>query len=683
MVAEEQDNKGILLVLHFIQKHTYNFTINYDITNDKITKSSFIKYQQVTITHYLQQCIHIYNLQYYLAPHSTSQHDTASRSIIYTSHFCTFTHLLHLADELLELHLYDSNITSLRDVRDLHLFVNLQVLNLHSNHISEIENLSTLIHLRELNLSSNDIVQMEGLHRLGRLEILNLASNRIREVSGLEGMGNLRRINLSFNQIVNIGGFTALNGPHSRLHHVDLRGNRIASLDELQPLSRCLTLRFLAFQMEPRSQSRGNPVCTLPGYRSHTFKNIPSLFSLDGFDVNMKPVHESDEQDSQNFPSLAPYMDFLPEHGVRRTASIQADTPLINQALQRRRPLSASQPHEEHRTRGDKDNRQQRTEQPGKHKDKLEDQPPSKSRQGVQHVRSDHEERLSKLESQLAKRLSARQDARATRNKLRSYDSESSVSIDEDFGSTGDDTSVASSLRDEHKRTVYRPRERTKHHGPEETHKSEPAPKAPTYTQGIQTDALAEVDIDNYPAVRALYEEIGSLQKELGQRDASLQQALGREANNQEPVRALQTSIQQATVREHGLREALAREKELLQRQTHQITSLHHQVNELSAQLRTARECADKAEDQRREVQSAAESLRAVCDAEKSHSKQKDAQIERLTALLRERHGEELSHKGREGELQVELERVQVWISPKQFITLYFSFILIFLFFSN
>jgi hypothetical protein len=594
-------------------------------------------------------------------------------SLFYYYYFSNCIHIIiyhvFLVEELLELHLYDSNITSLRDVCDLHLFINLQVLNLHSNHISKIENLSTLVHLRELNLSSNDIVQMEGLHRLGKLEVLNLASNRIKEVSGLEGMGNLRRVNLSFNQIVSIEGFSVLNGPHSRLHYADLRGNRIGSLDELCSLSRCQSLRFLVFQMEPRSQSRGNPVCSLAGYQSHAFKTIPSLFSLDGFDINRKPVHESDEQDPQNFPSLAPYIDFLPEQGVRRApSSALSDTPLIDQVLQRhssRRPLSARhQPPSEPPKGGDKNNRQQRLEPPNKREAERDNKlSPSKSRQGTQPARPGHEERLSKLEAQLARRLSVRQDKRATRSKLRSDDSESSVSIDEDFSSTGDETSVAASLHDE--RIVYRPHDRTKNNEPEEPLKKEPTPKISTHTQGMQTDPLSEIDIGDHPTVKALYEEIGSLQKELEQRDAELQQALNCEASKQEPVRALQTSIQHATVREHGLREALAREKELVQRQTHQITSLHHQVNELGAQLRTARECADKAEDQRRELQSTAESLRAVCDAEKGHNKQKDTQIERLTALLRERHGEALSHKGKEGELQVELERAQVCLTHK------------------
>ncbi len=241
-------------------------------------------------------------------------------------------------EELLELHLYDSGITSLRDLKDLRFFVNLQCLNLHSNHITQIENLSTLVHLRELNLSSNDITKMDGLHHLGQLEILNLASNRIREVSGLEGIINLRRINLSFNMITTIHGFTALSGLQCSLQYVDLRGNRIASLDELRCLSKCPNLRYLNMKMDP--PTRGNPLCMISEYRSRAFQTIPSLHSLDGYSAQMLPTHESDVGDAKNFPSLAPYAEFLPAHAKARPTSAVVSTPHIDQVLQLRRDPS-------------------------------------------------------------------------------------------------------------------------------------------------------------------------------------------------------------------------------------------------------------------------------------------------------------------------------------------------------
>lgn len=240
------------------------------------------------------------------------------------------------------MHLYDSGITSLSELRDLSLFLNLQVLNLHSNHITKIENLQNLVHLRELNLSSNDITRIEGLHRLVRLEVLNLASNRIKAVVGLEGMGNLKKINLSFNLIDDLSGFSALNGPHSKLHHLDMRANRINSLDELNYLARCSNLRYLLIKMDSRTQTRGNAISSQPTYRAHAFKTIPSLFSLDGYDSNMKLTHESD-----TFPSLAPYLDFLPDEAGKRPTSARVNTPRIDEVLQKRnnRPSSAVQQH--------------------------------------------------------------------------------------------------------------------------------------------------------------------------------------------------------------------------------------------------------------------------------------------------------------------------------------------------
>jgi Leucine-rich repeat (LRR) protein len=85
--------------------------------------------------------------------------------------------------ELLELHLYDSNVTSLFEIRGLNAFTNLKSLNLHSNSITKIANLTQLLNLRELNLSSNRIQVIEGLDALSNLEILNLASNKVSEES--------------------------------------------------------------------------------------------------------------------------------------------------------------------------------------------------------------------------------------------------------------------------------------------------------------------------------------------------------------------------------------------------------------------------------------------------------------------------------------------------------------------
>lgn len=497
---------------------------------------------------------------------------------------------------------------------------------------------------------------MQGLQRLPRLEILNLASNRLRVVEGLDGLSNLKKVVLSFNFITDLSGFSALNGPHSRLQNVDLRGNRVDKLDELYSLSRCPNIRFLALQMEPRSSARSNPVCATSSYRSQVFKAIPSLFSLDGYDVHMKPIHESDEQD---LPSLAPYSEFMPDHAVRRpvSASTSMETPHIDQVLQRHtaRRNSANQ----HKSSTNNKNRQpsRKQENTNDARDSHQELP----------LASDHEKRLAKLEAQLAARLSARKEAREKRKGRFSpnlmSDSESSVTIDEDFDSTiSDDISTVSAsdtYSNHHDNRHYR----LKQSVPPKREKPREQYSRPLFqSQGVQTDVepRIEIDVEGHPTVVALYEEIGSLQKKLEEREAVLQQVRNQDKDTQGLIRELQTSIQQANVREHGLRETHTREKDLLRRQAQQIDALQQQVEELNSQLRAVRASADAAEDQRRTLHGAVESLRTVCEAEKNQNRQKEVQIERLNAMLRDRQGEELSQKGKEGELLLELQRAQV-----------------------
>jgi hypothetical protein len=81
--------------------------------------------------------------------------------------------------QILELNLFDSNIYTIYEIKELPTYTSLESLNLHSNKITAITNLHTLVHLRELNLSSNCLSKIEGLDSLGSLEVLNLASNKV------------------------------------------------------------------------------------------------------------------------------------------------------------------------------------------------------------------------------------------------------------------------------------------------------------------------------------------------------------------------------------------------------------------------------------------------------------------------------------------------------------------------
>jgi Leucine-rich repeat (LRR) protein len=78
--------------------------------------------------------------------------------------------------------------------------VNLRVLSLNGNNISDIENLDGLF-IEELYLSTNHVAQITGLNNLPVLHTLDLSKNEIERLRGLEQIETLRFLNLSLNQI--------------------------------------------------------------------------------------------------------------------------------------------------------------------------------------------------------------------------------------------------------------------------------------------------------------------------------------------------------------------------------------------------------------------------------------------------------------------------------------------------
>jgi len=125
-------------------------------------------------------------------------------------------------DELSELHLYDKNIVSLGQIRNLSLCSKLQDLSLHCNAITSVSHLDSLSSLTSLNLSSNKISKIEGLSHLVRLTTLNLSCNevmaiitatlradsiaQIRCVEGLDELRSLKILVLSYNKITSLEG---------------------------------------------------------------------------------------------------------------------------------------------------------------------------------------------------------------------------------------------------------------------------------------------------------------------------------------------------------------------------------------------------------------------------------------------------------------------------------------------
>jgi hypothetical protein len=182
-----------------------------------------------------------------------------------------------------EIHIYSKAVNSIAAIPELYLHpLGICSINLHNNCISQIDSLSPLANLRYLDLSSNEITCIEGLQTLVLLESLNLAANQINRVQGLGNLHKLRHLNLAFNRITDLSGLVELRGSHFAIEFIDLRGNIIRTLRELDNFRDLVHLQHLLLSADGRT----NPICdqNRVAYRDHIFSVCPNLRSLDRLD---------------------------------------------------------------------------------------------------------------------------------------------------------------------------------------------------------------------------------------------------------------------------------------------------------------------------------------------------------------------------------------------------------------
>ncbi len=146
-----------------------------------------------------------------------------------------------------ELQCYQANIKSIMEIfeRFPHVSNTISTLNLHCNQITKISHLNEFIYLTELNLSSNQIMKMEGLSCLPQLTILNLASNKIKKIEGLGELKSLKKLVLAFNNIESLAGLVEISGNQYNLEYLDIRNNKVSSLNELNYISGLVVCTFV------------------------------------------------------------------------------------------------------------------------------------------------------------------------------------------------------------------------------------------------------------------------------------------------------------------------------------------------------------------------------------------------------------------------------------------------------
>lgn len=140
--------------------------------------------------------------------------------------------------------------------------------------------------IKELVLDNCRSTQIVGLtDEFCNLESLSLINVGLTSLKGFPKLPNLRKLELSDNRIS--GGFNLLSGS-PKLSTLNLSGNKIASLDALEPLKEFKNLKQLDFFSCEVTQTEN--------YREKVFALLPGLVYLDGFDQNDKEVEDSDEE---------------------------------------------------------------------------------------------------------------------------------------------------------------------------------------------------------------------------------------------------------------------------------------------------------------------------------------------------------------------------------------------------
>ncbi|XP_039257437.2 leucine-rich repeat-containing protein 23-like [Styela clava] len=125
----------------------------------------------------------------------------------------------------------------------------LEQLNLNSNQITSISGLhpGTLTNLHTLELRGNKLESTAGIY-LPNLKNLYLAANIIKSIEGLERLEKLTLLHLRDNQISTLDGFS---DQMKSLQYINLRGNNITSLKELNKLVSLPLLRAIVLNDNP------------------------------------------------------------------------------------------------------------------------------------------------------------------------------------------------------------------------------------------------------------------------------------------------------------------------------------------------------------------------------------------------------------------------------------------------
>eukprot|EP00004_Rigifila_ramosa_P005214 TRINITY_DN1568_c1_g4_i1.p1 TRINITY_DN1568_c1_g4~~TRINITY_DN1568_c1_g4_i1.p1 ORF type:complete len:1321 (+),score=317.18 TRINITY_DN1568_c1_g4_i1:1-3963(+) len=143
----------------------------------------------------------------------------------------------------------------------------------------------------EITLDTFKASRIAGLDPYVNLQSLSLNGVGLTSLEGLPTLRELRRLELNDNPRIT-GGLDILVKVAPNLHTLHLCGSKVATLDQLRPLSELESLRHLDMY--------GSPIDQTPNYRQRVFSLIPSLKTLDGQDRNgIDAGSEEDEEEEE------------------------------------------------------------------------------------------------------------------------------------------------------------------------------------------------------------------------------------------------------------------------------------------------------------------------------------------------------------------------------------------------
>ena len=156
-----------------------------------------------------------------------------SLSALYIAELAGLEHCLNLTI----VNLADNKISDLSPLSEL---TKLESLVLENNQVIDLEPISELSNLANLSLEKNQIIDISPISNLTNLVGLSLRVNHIKDIGFLANLANLVKLRLDINQISDISSLTNL----TDLAVLHLNNNQIDDISSLSNLSQLIELRL-------------------------------------------------------------------------------------------------------------------------------------------------------------------------------------------------------------------------------------------------------------------------------------------------------------------------------------------------------------------------------------------------------------------------------------------------------